>query len=141
MIAKEIEMSDAKALVRIYTDEAAFFGDQRVYRVIVDRAESTLGIEDACPFCSVMLSVPAAIACADSGDVAHARDHLLIAERSAKLWQGTAWEAGLEEARAHVALAEGDRSLAAHLFAAAVEQYERSGQPLDAERCRRTVPT
>lgn len=31
-------MSDAKALLRIYTDEAAFYGDQRTYRVIVERA-------------------------------------------------------------------------------------------------------
>lgn len=34
-------MSDSHALLRIYTDEAAFFGDQRVYRVVVDRARDT----------------------------------------------------------------------------------------------------
>lgn len=33
-------MSERRALLRIYTDEAAFFGDQRVYRVIVERARS-----------------------------------------------------------------------------------------------------
>jgi uncharacterized protein len=33
-------MSDPNALLRIYTDEAAFFGDQRVYRVIVERARA-----------------------------------------------------------------------------------------------------
>lgn len=38
MTLEESEMTDANALLRIYTDEAAFFGDQRVYRVIVERA-------------------------------------------------------------------------------------------------------
>jgi PII-like signaling protein len=37
-------MSKNATLLRIYTDETAFFGDQRVYRVIADRArESGLG--------------------------------------------------------------------------------------------------
>ena len=42
-------------------------------RVIVDRAESTLGWDDACAFCQIMLSVPATIACARAGDLTHAR--------------------------------------------------------------------
>lgn len=33
-------MSEAVSLLRIYTDEAAYFGDQRVYRVIVERART-----------------------------------------------------------------------------------------------------
>lgn len=33
-------MGERRALLRIYTDEAGFFGDQRVYRVIVERARS-----------------------------------------------------------------------------------------------------
>ena len=52
-------------------------------RVIVDRAESTLGWDDACAFCQIMLSVPATIACARAGDLPHALRHLEVAERSA----------------------------------------------------------
>jgi hypothetical protein len=54
---------------------------------------STVGQEDACPFCSIMLAVPAAIACGDAGDLDDARHHLAIAERSAALWKGSAWHA------------------------------------------------
>jgi hypothetical protein len=126
-------------LQRIYGTMIAAAPDPATARAVVDRAESTLGINDACPFCSVMLSVPATIACADSGDLDHAREHLAIAERSAKLWEGTAWEAGLAEAGAHLAAAEGDRDGAGHLMAVAVVQFRRSGQPLDVERCRQTA--
>ncbi len=38
-------------------------------RAVVDRAESTMGWDDACLFCSIMLEVPAAIACARVGDL------------------------------------------------------------------------
>lgn len=106
-------------------------------RIVVDRAESTLGWDETCPFCSVMLAVPAATACARAGDLPHARRHLAVAARSAELWRGTSWEAALDEARAAVALAGGDAGLATALFASAIAGFERAGQPLDAERCRR----
>ncbi len=54
-----------------------------------------------------MLAVPAAIACADVGDIVDARRHLAVAESSAALWEGSAWEAAVCEARAHLARAEG----------------------------------
>jgi DNA-binding SARP family transcriptional activator/tetratricopeptide (TPR) repeat protein len=123
-------------LQRIYGTMIAAAPDADSARAVVDRAESTLGSDDACLFCSVMLSVPAAIACAGSGDIAHARDHLAIAERSAKMWEGTSWEAWIAEASAHVAIAEGDPGQAGHLLADAVAQFERAGQPLDVARCR-----
>ena len=49
-------------------------------RAVVDQAMSTVGQEDACPFCSIMLAVPAAIACADAGDIDDARHHLAMAD-------------------------------------------------------------
>ena len=58
--------------------------------------------EDSCPFCSIMLAVPAAAACADVGDIDDARHHLAMAERSAALWKGSAWQAAIAEARAHL---------------------------------------
>jgi tetratricopeptide (TPR) repeat protein len=101
-------------------------------RLAVDRAEAILGWDEVCPFCSIMLAVPAAEACARAGDLDHAHRHLAVAELSAVLWQGTSWEAALDEARAVVARAEGDEE-------AAVAGFERAGQPLDAERCRRQL--
>ena len=89
-------------------------------RAEVDRAEAALGVDDWCQFCSVMLSVPAAIACARSGDVDHARHHLDIAERSAKLWEAPAWKGWYAEAAGHIALAEGDDATARRQFVEAV---------------------
>jgi hypothetical protein len=87
-----------------------------------------------------MLSVPAAIACADVGEVEAAQVHLRTAERSAALWQGTAWQAALLEARAHLAHAEGDHAGSRRLLQQAAECFETAGQPLDADRCRTQVP-
>ena len=109
-------------------------------RAIIDRAESTIGPSDACPFCSVMLAVPATIACARGGAVADARRHLATAEKSAKLWEGTAWEAALTEARAHLAAAECDGRAVA-LFEEGAEGFARAGHPLDAARCRQHALT
>jgi hypothetical protein len=105
-------------------------------RALVDRAESTLGWDEVCPFCSIMLAVPATIACARAHDLENAARHLAIAERSAALWQGTAWEAALAEAQAAVSAETGDRSRADALLRTAAERFDASGQPLDAARCR-----
>jgi hypothetical protein len=75
---------------------------------VVDRATATLGQENSCTFCAIMLAVPAAAACADAGDLDEDRRHLAVAERSAALWSGTAWQAAITETRAHLDQAEGD---------------------------------
>jgi tetratricopeptide (TPR) repeat protein len=108
-------------------------------RAIVDRAESTLGWDDQCPFCSIMFSVPATIACVRAGDLPGAERLLAMAERSGAMWQGTSWEAAIAEADATVAAAGGDRDTARKRMQTAAEQFQRAGQPLDARRCHHAV--
>ncbi|MCU1346232.1 MAG: transcriptional regulator, family [Acidimicrobiia bacterium] len=108
-------------------------------RAIVDRAESMLGWDDNCPFCSIMFSVPAVIACTRAGDREGAGRHLAAAERSAVLWQGTSWGAAMAEARAAVATVDGDLAAAETQLLMAAEEFARAGQPLDAERCRHAL--
>lgn len=121
---------------RIYGTMIEAAGDAEQARAIVDRATATLGGEDRCMFCDVMLEVPAAIACADVGDIDEARHHLEAAERSAASWEGTAWRAATLEARAHVVGGEGDVEEANRLLLEAARIFDESGQPLDAARCR-----
>ena len=93
------------------------------------------------PLCDIMLAVPAVIACAAVGDVHRARYHLRVAEKSLPLWEGTSWQAAVLEARAHIADAEDDASVAGTLLAEAAALFDRAGQPLDAARCRRASGT
>jgi tetratricopeptide (TPR) repeat protein len=104
-------------------------------REIVGQAEEVLGQADFCSFCAVMLAVPSATACADVGDIDGAGQHLAMAELSAGLWQGTAWQAAISEARGHLARAEGDEDRARSLLATAERGFLAAGQPLDAARC------
>jgi ATP/maltotriose-dependent transcriptional regulator MalT len=82
-----------------------------------------------------MLAVPAAIACADFGDLDEAHRHLGIAESSAVRWEGTAWPAAVCEARAHIARAEGDQHEAAALLRRAGQLFRAAGHYGDAARC------
>ncbi|MEO8692958.1 MAG: AAA family ATPase [Acidimicrobiales bacterium] len=123
-------------LQRVFGTMILATADPLEARAIVDRAESTLGWDDACAFCSIMLSVPASIACVRAGDLTHARRHLAIAEHSAQLWQGTSWEAATAEAQSVVAAASGDGATARARMQSAAEQFGQAGQPLDAQRCR-----
>jgi hypothetical protein len=107
---------------------------------VVLMASAALGRDDECTFCQVMFAVPATIACADAGDLDGAHAHLTVAERSAANWHGTAWHAAVLEARAHLAAAESDGATASDLLEAAAAEFERAGQPLDADRCRAGLP-
>jgi hypothetical protein len=122
-------------LQRVYGTMVLAAPDAAAARAVVDRAESTLGVEDSCAFCSIMLAVPATMACAAVGDLDNARRHLAVAEQSADLWTGTAWEAALLEAQASVATAEGEGPAAGRLLLEAAERFTLAGQPIDAERC------
>ncbi len=113
--------------------------DAAAARALVDQAEATLGETDRCSFCVVMLAVPAAIACAEVGDLDQARHYALVAERSAERWPGTAWVAAATETRAHIARADGGPSEAASLFTEAARGFEAAGQPGDANRCLRSL--
>jgi DNA-binding SARP family transcriptional activator/tetratricopeptide (TPR) repeat protein len=124
-------------LQRIYGTMIAAASDPWAARAVVDRAEDTMGETDECPFCAVMLEVPATIACADVDDVEGARRHLVRAEASAVRWDGSAWGAAVLEARAHLARAEGRHGEFSAMIAEAERVFAASGQPLDAERCRR----
>ncbi|RYP86932.1 SARP family transcriptional regulator [Nocardioides guangzhouensis] len=102
----------------------------------VEQGEMALGDTDRCTFCDVMFEVPAAIASADAGELDAARRHLDAAQVSAARWAGTAWEASVVEAQAHLAAATGERDESSRLSALAEELFTVAGQPLDAARLR-----
>jgi DNA-binding SARP family transcriptional activator/tetratricopeptide (TPR) repeat protein len=123
---------------RVFGTMIAAAADPEAARTVVHRAEAAIGFADQCAFCSVMLAVPAAIACADVGDIQDAERHLQVAEKSAAMWEGTAWQAALLEARAHLSFTQGREQDSARLLSEAAELFEESSQPLDAARCRAT---
>jgi tetratricopeptide (TPR) repeat protein len=121
---------------RIYgTTIAAADTPEEAYAA-AERADAVNGPQDACTFCQVLVEVPAAIACADVGDLAGAARHLAGAETSTRLWPGTSLQAGVLEARAHLARAVHDEPAAAALLTEAADRFQAAGQPLDAARCR-----
>ena len=108
---------------------------------VVDQAEAVVAETDRCSMCDVMLAVPAAIACADVGDLDRAHTSLAQADTSAAHWAGTAWTAAALEARAHVVRAEGDHDAYLELLGQAASLFERAGHVRDAERCRAVTAT
>ncbi len=122
-------------LQRIYGSIIAAAPDAESARAVVDRAEATLGENDRCPFCAVMLAVPASIACADVGDLQDARRHLAVAQESAARWEGSAWDGAVLEARAHLARAENREGDFALLAANAAQLFTKAGHARDAARC------
>jgi tetratricopeptide (TPR) repeat protein len=110
-------------------------------RMMVDRAESSLGARDECWFCAVMLAVPAATACARVGDLEDAHRFLAEAEQSVSHWGQSSWHAAVLEARAGVALTEGDPEEHARLRREAAEVYAAVGHDADAARLVAALPT
>ena len=122
-------------LQRIYGTLVAAAPDREAALAVVDEAVEAADAHNACMVCHVMIAVPAAIACAEGGRLDEARRWLAQAEAAAVLWQGTAWQGAVREARAHVSRAEGDPSAAARLLTEAAALFAAAGQPLDAQRC------
>jgi tetratricopeptide (TPR) repeat protein len=104
-------------------------------RALVNQAQALIGPEDRCPLCDIMLWVPAAIVCAQTGDLENARSYIELADQSARMWNGVAWSAAVLEAHAHLRLAVGDRAEGALLLRRAAERFSAAGQPLDTVRC------
>ncbi|HEU4568853.1 MAG TPA: tetratricopeptide repeat protein, partial [Marmoricola sp.] len=123
-------------LQRIYGSMIAAAPDPASARAVVDQARATLGDEDRCVFCEVMLAVPAAIACADVGDLDEARQYLARAEEPLVRWEYGSWEAAAQEARAHLAQAEGRPTDAVAHWKHAAGLFASFSRPLDAARCR-----
>jgi tetratricopeptide (TPR) repeat protein len=128
-------------LQRIFGSLIATAADPTSARAMVDVAEATIGQSDGCRHCAVMLAVPAAIACADVGDLDGASRHLAVAEGSAARWEGAAWQAAVLEARAHLASARGRAEEAAALTSRAAGLFRAAGHVLDARRCESAPPS
>ena len=104
-----------------------------------DDALVTLDGPEACEFCQIMVAVPAAVAYASVGRLDDASAQLEVAERVAQRWDGPAWPAAVDEARAVLARAEGQEDEAVTLLERAARGFEEAGQPLDAARCREAI--
>ncbi len=122
-------------LQRIYGTMILAAPDPDAARALVDQAEATLGETDKCSFCVVMLAVPAAMACAEVGDLDGARHYAQLAELSADRWPGTAWAAAAREARGMIARAAGEEDEALRLLTSAALGFRDAGQPSDTARC------
>ena len=122
-------------LHRIYGTLIASAPDPEAARAVVARAEATIGEPDRCWFCTVMLAVPAATACARVGDLDDAHRFLASAERSVSMWGESSWHAAVLEARATVALIEGDTEGYRRLSSEAADAYTAVGHAMDAARC------
>jgi DNA-binding SARP family transcriptional activator/tetratricopeptide (TPR) repeat protein len=91
---------------------------------------------ETCPGCRITFAVPAAIASARAGDLERAARYGKSVEWLANVvMRLPAWYAALEEVRAHIALAAGDRRGSAAGFTAAAAAFATAGHPLDEKRC------
>jgi hypothetical protein len=98
--------------------------------------EAVRGPLETCPGCRITFAVPAAIASARASDLDRAAEYERSVEWLANVvMRLPAWYAALEEVRAHIALAAGDRRASATRFAAAAEGFATAGHPLERRRC------
>lgn len=105
----------------------------------VREGERALAGMRACAPCSMSFHVNAVLACAEHDDE-RAAEHLAAAEQIAGMWQGGAWHAALDEARAALLLVGGadDTDVRARLLSAA-EGFRVEGRHREEARCRVTL--
>ena len=105
--------------------------------VVAEAEVAIRGRDETCTSCAITFAIPASIACARDGEIGRARHYLSSAELCVQtFWRGTTWDGALDEARAAVATAAGERERASDLLVQAARTFTRGGQKLDAERCR-----
>ena len=103
---------------------------------VLRAGEAASMTERVCDPCSMPFRIGASIACAGRGDLDRARGHLADAERIAEMWQGGPRHAGVIEARAMLALAEGSPvGEAAALLWQAAGEFAAAQRPRDEARC------
>lgn len=124
-------------LDRIYGTLIELSSDKDQARAVVAEAEAAVrGPLETCPGCRITFAVPAAIACAQAGDLERAHELEKSCEWLAHVvMRLPAWNAAYDEVRGHVALAEGHADQGRAMFAAAAEGFAAAGQPYDRDRC------
>lgn len=122
---------------RIYGTKIRLAADpSEALEAVIEAEESVRGPFETCPGCRITLDVPAAIASARAGDLErlerYEQSSTWLADIVMRL---PAWNAAIEEVRAHRHLAHGDVRSAADLFERAAASFAHAGHPIDAQRC------
>jgi tetratricopeptide (TPR) repeat protein len=122
---------------RIYGTRIAMAGDTDAALDVIEEADAAVrGPLETCPGCRITFAIPATIAAAKAREMHLAASHERTSEYLANtVMKLPAWYASLHEARAHVALAAGERDAARKGFASAARGFQDCGQPLDQARC------
>lgn len=123
-------------LDRIYGTRVALHDDPAsALAALEDAEEAVRGPLETCPGCRITFAVPAAIAAARARRLDLAERYEPAVEYLAEVvMRLPAWNAALDEVRAHIARVRGEGDAAAR-FAAAAKGFRAAGQPLDAARC------
>jgi len=123
-------------LDRIYGTRIALHDDPASALAALEDAEDAVrGPLETCPGCRITFAVPAAIAAARARRLDLVQRYEPVVEYLAHVvMRLPAWNAALDEVRAHIAWARGDGD-APDRFAAAARAFRAAGQPLDAARC------
>lgn len=124
-------------LDRIYGTRIALAADPQAALSVLEEAQAAVrGPLETCPGCRITFAIPATIAAARAHELDLATRHEQVSDYLANVvMKLPAWYAALGEARAHIALASGEREAARQGFAAAARGFHGSGQPLDEARC------
>jgi DNA-binding winged helix-turn-helix (wHTH) protein/tetratricopeptide (TPR) repeat protein len=126
-------------LQRIYGTLIAAAPDTDAAMAVVGEALGVMDDATSCVSCQIMLAVPASIACAEAGRLDDAAAFIVQAEISSMMWQGTAWQGAIAEARAHLERARGHTADADRLLEEAAQLFAAAGHPLEVERCRDSI--